>query len=149
MDLKDSAQRPVRPPCYLCMRCMSTPSQVLNWRHRKHLSPHAAQNLSTLNHLELLTSLKYQDVSNSLSYFLPSTKCYRFFSFLKDDTYQEHTGLRSFVGILASFVSPDVYKLITYSVCSTLRTKSQIHIFLNLQFKSNSKPISTEICLKI
>ena len=146
MDLKDSAQRPVRPPCYLCMRCMSTPSQVLNWRHRKHLSPHAAQNLSTLNHLKLLTSLKYQDVSNSLSYFLPSTKCCRF---LKHDTYQEHTGLRSFVGILASFVSPDVYKLIAYSVCSAFLTKSPIHIFLILQFKSNSKLISIELCLKI
>ena len=38
-------------------------------------------------------------------------------------------------------VNPAVYNLIAYWVCSAPLTKSQIHIFLNLQFKWNSKSV--------
>ena len=148
--------------CYLCMRCMSTSSQVLNWRQSSTLSRIAPM----ADSLHCEQSCKdWSDLQRRISngdqrehYTQTVTACWSVNKFLCSHSNTRycrplfwkwpHIGSR-FFAFWQNLCESNVYNLIAYWVCSAQLTKSQIHIFLNLLFKWNSKSAKIETRLKI
>lgn len=143
LDLKDSAQCPrTASVTYACVAWAPVPR---SWTAGSR--PHWAEHRW---HCEQAPSCKESNWSDELA--MVANACIRSrlrpgqtssfsLSPFKHKTSPADTLVSVFLHSDKVSVNPAVYNLIAYWVCSAPLTKSQIHIFLNLQFKWNSKSV--------